>query len=355
MAIAADAIRSVAILIDTLPIHTPAQPSVSTPEGDTITSNLELQITSLATCIEDIRKATETNKTSAETLSRTIDEAREDLHNMAQFVSDTTEELSGIPSQIKEAIPNTHSQQTTPHAPYKDALLMETTKSPTTRAAPGTSSQCTDRTRANTAIKERQILLDIEPGHNIFNDDTPRGEMAQALQKALMNMQGPEGPSLQLKAITHIRNGGFVAEMASAEAADWVRDPIRKLILTESLGGNVRVKDRTYNLLIPFVPITTRTDDKTTLQNIERTNDIPTNSIVQMKWIKDPRRCKMNQKVAHALMSLNTPQAANKLIERGLYHDHGRLYREAMSTIWRTWTQRSGLYTNDNEVFNSLE
>jgi len=29
-------------------------------------------------------------------------------------------------------------------------------------------------------------------------------------------------------------------------------------------------------------------------------------------------------------------------------------YREAMSTIWRTWTQRSGLYTNDNEVLTHL-
>jgi len=211
------------------------------------------------------------------------------------------------------------------HTPYRDALLMEMTKSPTTRAAPGTSSQCMDWTRVNAAIKERQILLDIEPGHNIFNDNTPDGEMAQALQKVLMNMQGPKGPSLQLKAITCIWNSGFVAEMASAEAAGWVRDPIRKLILTESLGGNVQVKDRMYNLLIPFVPITTRTDNKATLRNIERTNNIPTNSIIQMKWIKDPHWHKVNQRVAHMLMSLNTPQAANKLIEQGLYHDHGRL------------------------------
>jgi len=30
------------------------------------------------------------------------------------------------------------------------------------------------------------------------------------------------------------------------------------------------------------------------------------------------------------------------------------VYREAMSTIWRTWTQRSRLYTNDNEVLTHL-
>lgn len=44
-----------------------------------------------------------------------------------------------------------------------------------------------------------------------------------------------------------------------------------------------------------------------------------------MKWIKDPRQRERDQRVAHALLSLNTPQAANKLIQGGLYHDHGKL------------------------------
>ena len=294
--------------------------------NNTLVTDLKSQVTSLAACVEDIRKASETNQTSAETLSRVIDVAREDLHNTAQHVNDSTEELTEIPSQIRDAIANINAHQPTPHTPYRDAVLTEAAKSPPTRAAPRTSPLCTDRTRANAAIKERQILLDIEPGHKIFNDDTPRGEMAHSLQKALTNMQGPKGPSLQVKALTRIRNGGYVVEMATAEAATWVRDPIRKLILTESLGGNIQVKDRTYSLLIPFVPIATRIDDQAILRNIERTNNIPTNSIVQMKWIKDPRRHERNQRVAHALMSLNIPQAANKLIEHGLYLDHGRLH-----------------------------
>ena len=117
-----------------------------------------------------------------------------------------------------------------------------------------------------------------------------------------------------------------MVEMESAEAAAWVRDPIRKLILTESLGGNIRLKDRTYNLLILFVPIMTKIEDTATLHNIEQTNKIPANSIIQMKWIKDPCWPKRDQRVAHALLLLNTPQAANKLIQEGLYHNHGKLH-----------------------------
>ena len=105
----------------------------------------------------------------------------------------------------------------------------------------------------------------------------------------------------------------------------WVRDPTRKLILTESLGGSVHVKDRTYNLLIPFVPIATKIDDSLTLCSIEQDNKIPRNSITMMKWIKDPSRREGNQRVAHALMSLNSPKAVNRLIIEGMYYNAGKL------------------------------
>ena len=103
-AIAADAICSVAILINNLPAHPPPQKPVSTPLKDALSSNLELQVSSLVACLVDIHKAVETNKTLAITLSRMIDEARDDLHNAAQLINDTMEELSGIPSQIKDMV-----------------------------------------------------------------------------------------------------------------------------------------------------------------------------------------------------------------------------------------------------------
>ena len=190
------------------------------------------------------------------------------------------EELSGIPSQIKEVLSDAHPQQSINHTPYRDALLTDADEALPPKTTSNAPPPGTDRPMVNTAIKERQILLDIEPGHGIFNDDTPRGEMVHELQKALMNMQGPEGPSLQVKALTHIRNGGFLVEMDTTEAVAWVKDPIRKLILTESLGGNIRLKDRTYNLLVPFVPIMMKIEDTATLRSIEQTNKIPANSII---------------------------------------------------------------------------
>ena len=333
-AIAADTICSIAILINALPPHpstlTPTsnliQQPLIPPQLNTITVNLEAQVTSLLACIANICETTQVNKTATETLTRTIDEVRNDLHNTTQVINDSVEELSGIPSQIKDAIPTNHSSL--PHhiahnTPYRDVLIQE--PQPTNTTLP-ISPPCPDGTRANAAIKERQILLDIDANHPLLKGDTPCSEINDMIQKALMSLQEIGGPSLKIKALIQLRNGGFIIELPTPEAATWIRDPTRKLALTESLGSDIWVKHRTYNLLISFVPITTRIDDNKTLRNIEQDNDIPCNSIIQMKWIKDPSRHEENQRVAHALMSLNSPKAANRLISEGIYYDLGKLH-----------------------------
>lgn len=222
-AIAADAICSVAILMDTLPTHlsasTPTQQLPIPPQLDTLAANLEAQVMSLMACIADIRETTDDNKTAAATLTRRIDEARGDLHNIAQVVNNSAEELSGILSQIKDAIPT--SPPPLPHhdvhdTPYRDTLVQEPQL---TKSSLLTSSPCPDGTRASAAIRERQILLDINPDHPLLNGDTPRNEMNDAIQKALTNIQEIGGPSLKIKALTQLRNGRFVIELSTLEAA----------------------------------------------------------------------------------------------------------------------------------------
>lgn len=71
---------------------------------DTLTDNIEAQVNSLKACIENICRTMEINKSSAETLTWTIDKARDELHNTAQFINNMAEELTGVPSQIKDTL-----------------------------------------------------------------------------------------------------------------------------------------------------------------------------------------------------------------------------------------------------------
>ena len=206
--------------------------------------------------------------------------------------------------------------------PYRDALTAEPQPSRLTQKI---TTLCPDDTGANTAVKERQILLDFDPNHLTLNKNTPHREVVNMVQRALTNLQDQSGPTLQARALIHLQNGGYVIELTSAKAAAWVRDPIRKQILTQSLGGNACIKDRLYNLLVPFVPITGNINNEHMLRDIEKTNDIPANSITQMHWIKDPQKRGRNQCVAHTQMSLNSPKAANKLIRDSMYFDFGIL------------------------------
>ena len=103
-AIRANVICSIAILINSLPSYT--TPPLPTPTQLNTHPSLKSQITALKECVEEVWRTTATNKTSAESLSRTIEEARNNLHSVAQYVGNTADELTGIPAQIKEAITN---------------------------------------------------------------------------------------------------------------------------------------------------------------------------------------------------------------------------------------------------------
>ena len=78
------------------------------------------------------------------------------------------------------------------------------------------------------------------------------------------------------------------------------------------------MKDRQYNVVVPFLPITTDISTPDTIQHIEEGNELPSSSISQICWIKDLARRNSQQRVAHTMFSLTTPEAANRIIDQGL-------------------------------------
>ena len=84
-------------------------------------------------------------------------------------------------------------------------------------------------------------------------------------------------------------------------------------------------KDRSYNIVVPFVPTATFIEEPETLKSIENENGLPPGSIAVARWIK-PAHCRdTGQRVAHALFRLTTPEAANTLIKNGMYINLERL------------------------------
>ena len=377
---AAEIIRAVALILDSLPttvpptqptndqaptVHlqpptdpTPPRSSMATqtdPPNPLVTlsdssnqhnANLEMQITRLQNVVKELQEITCDNRSSAESLTNTVDETRNDLRHATQVVNDTVEELASIPTSLKESIHGDFPLPTSPQtSPYRDALTSNVNNPRHTLPArpsqlvplrgrnpppqpPATTPvyPATDYARASAAIKDRQILLDVDPDHPTLRKDLTKRELIDFIQKAIAKLDPTNSPTIQIKAIATTKNGSPILELNSPEAATWLKDPIRKRTFLDHLGGKVQVKERLYQLVVPFLPTSVKTDDSMTLRAIERESDLTTHSIARMKWIKDPSRRSANQRRAHALISTTSPHAANHLIKEGLYLDQTRFH-----------------------------
>ena len=251
------------------------------------------------------------------------------------------EELAPIPLSIKESISNLHLTTSQP-TPYRDAVTRthnnpEATHTPrltplggripTPQALPPTPPYpAGDHARASAAIKDRQILLDFEPDHPTLRKNPTKKELIDFIQKAIAKLDTTNGPPIQIKATTTTKNGNMILELNTSEAANWLKVPARKQTFLEHLGGKVQIKDRLYHLVVPFLPIAIRADDPETLRNIERENDLATHVVAKLKWIKDPSRRSARQRMAHALLSVTSPHAANHLIREGIYLDQAKYH-----------------------------
>ncbi|KAI6033767.1 hypothetical protein BKA83DRAFT_83185, partial [Pisolithus microcarpus] len=129
-----------------------------------------------------------------------------------------------------------------------------------------------------------------------------------------------------IKSLARLCNQGIILELNSPEAVTWVKNPFNKLIFIEKLGGHVNIKERLFNIIVPFLPISTDILDPTIIWRIEQENDIAEAAITQAKWIKDPSKHSRKQWVAHTLLTLSSPEAANKLLKNGLYINMERLW-----------------------------
>ena len=101
--------------------------------------------------------------------------------------------------------------------------------------------------------KSRQILVKIGKeaveGKSIV-------EIKERLEATLRSMDPtpPEGAKIQ--EVNKLRNGGIIIQLELKEAAKWLREPFNKHAFTGNLDTNVYIKERTYPIVVPRVPIT---------------------------------------------------------------------------------------------------
>ena len=303
----ADAIRSIAILFDTLlPIRATPSPE-NTPPVDI--PSLTEQIDKLSASVQEIREATDINRRSAEALTRTIDVSKEEMHAASQLVTDAAEALTSttrFPHPQTDDDDNSstiHPQLTTyanavKHSPHARAVACCTAQARTIRLTP---------------------LPSDDSGHSLT--DLSEEILVQKANLALELAREHGSPiphDAQFISARKTAHKNVLYEVDSEEMVAWLRSPEGQRSFASKFGTEISLASRPFSVLVEYVPIALEVENPNVHRDIERRNNLPAGSIRSACWIKPIKRRSPNQRCAHAILDFFRPSGANCIIQNRL-------------------------------------
>ena len=172
-------------------------------------------------------------------------------------------------------------------------------------------------------IKRRQVLIDFarteDMALEVMNEETLTRKVKDSLITTWTTAPEPKPASINLKSSTLLRNGGLLLEMDSTEAATWLKNEDTSRRFLEGIGSGANIKNRSYQVIVQFVPVNFDPTDDAQIRTYEDLNGIPANSILKAEWIKPVGERKPNQKVATLRMSHRDAASANSILKQGAH------------------------------------
>ncbi|KAG2758110.1 hypothetical protein P692DRAFT_20842749 [Suillus brevipes Sb2] len=113
----------------------------------------------------------------------------------------------------------------------------------------------------------------------------------------------------------------MIIEMMTKEAAK---------NLLQNLDPQAALKERTYTIVVPFMPISFKPEDNANLRQTERENRWNEGTVLTACWIKPVEKRTNTQRVAHILITFTDPTSANNAIRDGIAH-YGHITKECIA------------------------
>jgi len=194
---------------------------------------------------------------------------------------------------------------------YQDALLSKPMMSNRDSADPRILSDM-DR-------KAKQILVDIydKDENNILTKSLT--SIIDKANKAIAIIQDKCKPKdVKVVAALKMRGQAILLTLNSKEAVKWISEPYNEPEFANEFSAEAHIRERTYNLIVPRVPITFDPSESTNLREVEEANSLSYRVIRKARWIKPIERRRPEQTHAYAILSLTSVESANTLIRDGL-------------------------------------
>ena len=177
--------------------------------------------------------------------------------------------------------------------------------------------------------KAKQVLVDV-----LNNEVTNQSldELRNRLNKLIMESEDPAKPKADanVQQVVKMRNGGMILQFNTREAAEWFRQPEVELRLLPKIDSMAQVKERSFQIIVPRVPVTFDTAKEEQLREIEEQNNLYANRIKKAKWIKPTYRRALGQQFAHLALTVSTLEDTNLLIRDSIYICSNKIYPRKM-------------------------
>ena len=118
----------------------------------------------------------------------------------------------------------------------------------------------------------------------------------------------------------------MVIQLLMKEAAAWLCEPDNETTFLTKLDVTVLIKDRTFPILVPRVPLSFDPSNQEHLREVECTNDQPPGVLRKAHWIKPAYGRHPKQNYAYATFVLSSAMEANCLIRDRMYVCSSRTY-----------------------------
>jgi hypothetical protein len=121
------------------------------------------------------------------------------------------------------------------------------------------------------AIKECQFLIDFPSSSELAAGKSSHAQLVEKVKQAIAALlKDNDTPELETRSITQFRQGGMIIEMTTKEAAVYLRtNNEAKKNLLQNLDPQAALKERTYTIVVPFMPISFKPEDNANLRQIE--------------------------------------------------------------------------------------
>ena len=257
----------------------------------------------------------------------TIDSITSDLHvklnqhiqaasETAKKQSDLTDKLIKTQEQLEES---TNKVLATPRT-YSQVAAAAPTHAPT----PTPRESITQiRIRNREEIKKRQVLIEFDRTQDLQLENMSDTVLARKAKDAINTVwvisPDPKPEMPKIKAATLLRNGGLLIELDTAEAADWLCDEANRKKILDNIGSGASIKNRTYQVIVQFIPIQFNPENDDSLRHIESTNGLQPGTIMKAEWIKPIKDRREGQRVATARFYFKNAKTANTILSTNAY------------------------------------